>query len=231
MNTRKLAFRFNSLVIDLNMISKVLGYADAPLPPPFDVYLQEALQLSGKLDDILATYKVFKDIRVDAKKQTLVVSGQEFHIGKIVCNELKGSDSIAVFVCTAGKIISETAERLLKGDDPVKGYVYNVLGNAIAESVGNAMQSILREEVNEQGLRITNRYSPGYCGWSVADQHKLFALFEESPCGVTLRPSALMQPVKSISGVIGIGKDVRYREYQCSLCPMTQCINRRTATR
>ena len=78
--------------------------------------------------------------------------------------------------------------------------------------------------------KLTNRYSPGYCHWDVADQRKLFSLFPSAPCGVTLTSSLLMNPVKSISGVIGIGKSVGYRDYPCALCLSNHCIYRKTTS-
>jgi cobalamin-dependent methionine synthase I len=116
---------------------------------------------------------------------------------------------------------------MLKGENPVLGYVYDVLGSAIAEAAGDQIESFLKKEVAPEGEKITNRYSPGYCNWNVADQHKLFSLLGNSPCGVTLTESALMHPVKSISGVIGIGPTVKYRDYQCTLCLSENCVYRR----
>ena len=37
-----------------------------------------------------------------------------------------------------------------------------------------------------------------------------------------------MDPIKSISGIIGIGKDVNYYPYTCRMCDMEDCIYRRT---
>lgn len=74
---------------------------------------------------------------------------------------------------------------------------------------------------------ITNRFSPGYCHWNVSDQHKLFSLFDEAPRGVTLTDSALMNPVKSISGVIGICENVKYKDYHCRLCKSKDCTYRK----
>jgi len=68
------------------------------------------------------------------------------------------------------------------------------------------MQGDLEKNMRDSGKKITNRYSPGYCGWDVTEQHKLFQLMPENYCGIKLTPSALMDPVKSISGIIGIGK-------------------------
>ena len=63
-----------------------------------------------------------------------------------------------------------------------------------------------------------------------SSQLLLFSLFGNFPCGVTLTPSALMNPVKSISGIICIGR-VTFRDYQCSLCHQKNCVYRETRNR
>jgi len=35
-----------------------------------------------------------------------------------------------------------------------------------------------------------------------------------------------MKPVKSVSGIIGIGRDVKYAPYQCHACEDKNCIYR-----
>ena len=224
---RQFNFSFDELTIDQKEIRKVLGYDGVSLPSPFDDYLKEAINYASKLLDIRATYRLVEEAFVDKTKSLLLTAGNEFKIGKTVCNELKGSERLAFFVCSAGKSISEKSALLLRGEDPVLGYVYDVLGTAIVEAAGDLMQSHLKQEIEKEGKKITNRYSPGYCQRNVSDQHKLFSLFQDSPCGVSLTASALMFPVKSITGVIGIGRDVKYREYQCTLCFNENCVYKR----
>ena len=79
--------------------------------------------------------------------------------------------------------------------------------------------------------RITNRYSPGYCGWQVAEQHKLFQLIPDNYCGIRLTESALMDPVKSVSGIIGIGENVKINPYTCRMCDMPDCVYRKVRDR
>lgn len=224
---KEFSFQFNDLDIDLDQIHKVLGYEQGQLPEPFDTYLEEALSEAVNLNDIKATYRIIENVVIDPKSRTAEANGQLFKVGKTVCGELAASEHLAFYICTAGKQISEKSELLLKGDDPVLGYVYNVLGSSIAEAAADKIESFIKKEVESTGMKITNRYSPGYCNWSVADQHKLFSFFHDSPCGVRLTDSALMHPVKSTSGVIGIGKAVKYREYQCTLCKSLDCVYRR----
>ncbi len=78
-----------------------------------------------------------------------------------------------------------------------------------------------------RGLKITNRYSPGYCNWPLKDQRPLFAFVGENPTGIALSESCLMHPIKSVSGVIGIGTKARRRAYGCVICQNKTCIYRR----
>ena len=76
----------------------------------------------------------------------MLPAGSEFKTGKTVFGELRGSKQLAFFVCSAGKSISEKSTLLLSGEDPVLGYVYDVLGAAIVEDAGYLMQSNLKQE-------------------------------------------------------------------------------------
>jgi cobalamin-dependent methionine synthase I len=111
--------------------------------------------------------------------------------------------------------------------DLLRGYIYDVVGSEVAEAAADIMQNELENNVSFSGKRITNRYSPGYCSWNVSEQHKLFQLMPDNFCGIRLTESALMDPVKSVSGIIGIGEFVKRNAYTCNLCDMKDCIYRR----
>ena len=150
-----------------------------------------------------------------------------FNIKKIVYGQIKKSDSVAVFLGTAGEEIGRRSRDAMKEGDLLTGYIYDVVGSEIVEAAADIMQNKLQEVIVSEGKKITNRYSPGYCGWDVAEQHKLFQLIPDNFCKIRLTPSALMDPVKSISGFIGIGEHIRYNPYTCRLCDMKDCIYRK----
>jgi hypothetical protein len=110
--------------------------------------------------------------------------------------------------------------------DPITGYIYDMLGSLVADAAADLIQEDLEKIILQGGRKITNRYSPGYCGWDVSEQHKLFLLLPDNYCGIRLTESALMNPIKSISGIIGIGEKVRFNPYPCTLCEMTNCAYR-----
>jgi hypothetical protein len=224
---REYSFKYGDLTIDLKNLHKILGFPEEPLPDPFDNYLAEALDFAAQLTEIRASWVMAEDVQLDKTRGYIHVGDMTFLVGKTVCKELKGTEKLLFFVCTAGQSLSQKSHDLLKGEDPPKGYFYDQVGTFIVEAAGDKMQSLVKEEFLIKGESITNRYSPGYCHWSVADQHLLFSLFPSDPCGVTLTESALMNPIKSISGLIGIGRQVQYREYPCALCRSLNCIYRR----
>lgn len=224
----ELTFRFDELAIDRTRLARILGYEAPEIPEPFLTYLDQAFQDCYSLSDIKVAYRIVDQVEI--LKNKLIADGLEFKVGKTILEELNGAEKLAFFVCTAGNMISEESAELLKGEDPVLGYVYDAMGSEIVEALSKKTLQIIREETRKDGLKVTNSYSPGYCHWSVADQHKLFAILGGKPCGVSLTESSLMYPVKSISGVIGIGKEVTFQDYQCSLCTLENCMYREMHT-
>ncbi len=160
-----------------------------------------------------------------------------FHPGKIITNQLKGSEALCWFVATAGQEFEAFQHRLTQEDDMVRVYLANEIGSIIAEKTADRMEDLLQEQLTPKGLYRTNRYSPGYCGWKVSEQPILFELFRPkvsaqnsnvppTPCDIHLTDSCLMIPIKSVSGVIGIGHNVRRRDYTCNLCGLSASCKR-----
>jgi hypothetical protein len=110
-------------------------------------------------------------------------------------------------------------------------YLVDIAASTVVEEAADLLHTHITFVMHELGLNATNRYSPGYCNWSVAEQNKLFSFFPDEFCGVTLSDSNLMTPIKSISGIIGLGKDVEYKEYLCDHCGIKDCTHRVYLTR
>jgi hypothetical protein len=176
------------------------------------------------LCDIIEGYKTFESINIDICHHTIQIKDQTFYPSKIVTNQLKHSSSAALFICTAGEGISEYAKKISSESDPILGYVSDVIGSVTVEKDMNRIQDRIKEEAQNKGFSISDRYSPGYCEWSVSEQKKLFSLLPENFCNVKLSESSLMHPIKSISGIIGIGKGLKQKGYQCHWCSDKDCI-------
>jgi cobalamin-dependent methionine synthase I len=151
----------------------------------------------------------------------------DFEMGNIILRQLRGSEAFALFVCTSGLEFETYQQRLKEQGDMVRVFIADALGSVIAEKCADQMEKALQESIDKLGWMHTNRFSPGYCGWHVSQQQLLFPLFQGHTCGVTLTDSSLMLPIKSVSGIIGLGKDVRHLDYTCGLCDFKQCYKRK----
>jgi hypothetical protein len=151
--------------------------------------------------------------------------GASLHLGVALAILMQGAERFAVFAATAGAAFQDYQERLKKENDLLVNYVADAIGSCMAESAGDRMEKALEQET--EGFRHTNRFSPGYCGWHLSEQRKLFRLLGGRPCGIEMSDVCLMKPIKSISGMIGIGRNVKEKQYGCACCELETCYKRR----
>lgn len=227
MERRSFRYDFKDLKLSVSQIESLMGYNEGDDRKFVIDLINEVLDEAREICSIKAEYAVFNGIKFDSSQKTIEIDNVSFLIKKTVFSQIKKSESAALFMCTAGDEIGIRSSKAMKERDFLKGYVYDVVGSEVVESAADLMQNSLKESMGLAGLKITNRYSPGYCGWDVAEQQKLFGLMPENTCGISLTSSSLMHPVKSVSGIIGIGTDVKFNSYTCQICDMSDCIYRK----
>jgi hypothetical protein len=191
---------------------------------PANVFINEILIKLCDNKEITGGYKVIPVENMNVKEGFLALNNTELKLGRQVCSYLQKSEYVALFVCTAGDIFTELTRQFNNRGDMLEAYITDAIGSLTVEKAMDKVQFQLEKTVKKQGFRITNRYSPGYCNWTVFGQKELFALLDKLPVPVSLTESCLMKPVKSVSGVVGIGKDVRKSEYACAVCGDKNCI-------
>ena len=213
------------------MTQKTLDF-DALEITPVDIY--EQMGYHGEEPDE-ATRKevqaVLEEVRPWLRPQfcyLVIKELPEFDMGKIILRQLRGSEAYALFICTSGTEYEAYLQRLKDNGDMVRVFIADALGSVIAEHCADQMEICLQESIDKLGWRHTNRFSPGYCGWHVSQQQLLFPLFGGQACGVCLTESSLMVPIKSVSGIIGLGEKVRKLDYTCGLCDFKQCYKRKS---
>lgn len=205
---------YDDLQITLADVYEQMGYHDVE---PDEMTQQE-------------TQAIVDDVRCWLRPQCCFLVARElptFDMGKIILRQLRGSEAYAFFICTAGVEYEDFQQRLKAEDDMVRVFIADALGSVIAEKCADEMEKRLQLSIDKLGWTHTNRFSPGYCGWHVSEQQKLFPLFEGHTCGVILTDSSLMVPIKSVSGIIGVGKNVRRLDYTCGLCTFEKCYKRK----
>lgn len=169
---------------------------------------------------------IFTNPEFIPEQYQMVLGDTTFDLHKRVTSALAKSESIAVFIGTCGDQVEIFSRQLIKDGNALEGYITDLIGSEIAEGVADLIHQKLTVDMALSGIKTTNRYSPGYCNWPVNDQQQLFSLLKHNTCGVQLTSSSLMLPIKSVSGVIGLGKLVTNNGYACAQCDAGYCLYR-----
>ena len=220
------SFQYNFQHLDMhpNEIAEILGFHPDKIPDPFPELIEKALKESEELFQITAGYRYFETTYIHANNQQLQIANQTFTPGKMIIDQLRDASSIAIFICTAGNKISGYTEQLAEKGDHLFSYVCDVIGSMVAEKTKEKLIDELKSTISKSGLHVSDPYSPGHCNWDITDQKGLFSLLPLNFCGVRLTESLLMKPVKSVSGIIGIGKTLRSNNNQCNICGDLNCM-------
>ncbi len=191
---------------------------------------EQYIQITDKLlkeaehaAELQAGYRWLSPGSAKAEHGKLVLVDQVFEIRKIIYSQLHLLDGAAVFAVSIGSGIDNWSRKFFEEDEPLAGYIADLIGSEIAEALADWLEAKIAAHALELGTKHSNRYSPGYCDWSVAEQHKLFSLLPDNFCGVRLNNSGLMVPQKSISGIVGTGAKMKWREYPCDRCSLETC--------
>ncbi len=148
-----------------------------------------------------------------------------FSMGARVSKIFSKSQLTAIFVVTLGSGYKEISERY-RGD-PLLYFLTDIIASEYTETAADYIHNLIIRRAAELSLGYSNRYSPGYCGWNTSEQKRLFSFLPELPCGIKLTSSFLMDPVKSVSGVVALGKDVKFKTHDCVHCFDENCLYRK----
>jgi hypothetical protein len=119
------------------------------------------------------------------------------------------ADRLALFAVTLGAEVSSEIGRRFSSNDLALASMLDSAASVAADNLAEALErrhiaALTAESRNDSALGVL-RYSPGYCGWHVSGQRRLFASLHPERIGITLGESFLMQPLKSVSGVLIAG--------------------------
>lgn len=143
------------------------------------------------------------------------------------------ADRLHLFAFTLGARIGGEIKRLFASDDFALGSLLDAVASLAADQAGRVAEEWLERQSPEQKKSALTRallYSPGYCGWHISGQEKLFARLPPGKISITLNESFLMSPLKSISGVLVTGPAVIHQFSEvypfCAHCKSPACRER-----
>ena len=140
---------------------------------------------------------------------------------------------VAAAVCTIGDGLERRVGELWEARELPLAAMLDSVGSGAVESLAEYVNDVFCQEAIPLGLPVTNRVSPGYGRWDVAQQRRLFDVCPGDAIGVSLNEACFMTPVKSISLIAAAGAGAKVDHYfsQCARCWMPDCAYRRTPAR
>ena len=157
----------------------------------------------------------------------LAVSGSYFSAlsleGKDIWELLDGCTEAVLMAVTLGPEIDRLLARS-SVSNMADAVVMDACASTAIENVANHFEEDLRKEVEEEGLYLSDRFSPGYGDLPLATQKQLcMALDTERKMGLSLSPSMMMIPRKSVTAILGISdKPKPLRKRGCEVCKLFQ---------
>ncbi len=200
-----------------------MGYGETTPETEICDMVEELLSEAASITRPRCSFKIVDKCTIN--REAVTAGEVEFEVGLTIAGLLRRSESLVFFVATAGEEYQKWHDEVTAQGDALKLFIVDSLGSVIAESAGDYMEACLEKQIS--ALKHTNRFSPGYCAWDITEQRKLFNLMSDNTCGVKINDVCLMHPIKSISGVIGVGENVITKKYGCAICKRTDCYLRK----
>ena len=217
---------FDELRIYPMDVLSVAGYHQDRVPPFLQDLTQEIFADAASRCAIQGGYRIVDKFSVSKNRQNVRIDQLVFSPHSIITAQLKTARQVAVFACTAGNALEDWSKALIKGEEPAKGYMIDMLASLVVEAAMDMIHDNLAAESGELALNVSNRFSPGYCQWPLTDAHQLVSMLPPGFCNISLNDAAFMTPAKSICGIIGIGRKVKRSEHQCGCCDQDACVYR-----
>jgi len=204
--------------------------AGAAVPPGVEVLYARAL---GLCSEVAAPAGMLGEI--SKPDFAVVYQGEGRNEPKTPVGDIfDRADHLALFAVTLGQQVTREIAERFRANDFALGSMLDSVASAAADRLAELAERRFLAFLSERGksspaLRAL-RYSPGYCGWHISGQRRLFEFLNPGRIGISLRASFLMEPLKSVSGVIIVGQP-EIHDFQntypfCSRCETRGCRER-----
>ena len=172
---------------------RYLGYAGQQITPE----LEERMDLMCVLCDEVARPASVSCV-YDAADLPLELPG------KSIAEHLAGAQEVVLFAATLGHGVDRELRRL-SATDPLGQVLFDAAATAAIEREANRLEALVRAQAAERGMYCSWRFSPGYGDLPLSVQPDLLRTLNATRrLGITLTPSNLMVPTKSVTAIVGV---------------------------
>ena len=192
-------------------VLRYLGYRGQSIDDNLKTQIESCISSVRKCAKPRLTYRILnvKDSKIDG----LELEGQD------IKNLLEGCHLAIAMAATLGP----EAEALLRRTEVTNmadAVIMDSAQSSAIENVCDNFESDMRLHYREEGLYLTDRYSPGYGDLPLSSQRAISDLLvAEKRIGLTVTENMIMIPRKSVTCIIGISEKPRTLQRRgCDSC-------------
>jgi len=144
--------------------------------------------------------------------------------GGPVLEVMRGAEQLVVAVCTVGAGVDERIRDYQLEKEHFRALILDEVASWAVDQLRQGLYQQLQAEMQAKSWHTSSMLSPGESAWTVDDQKVIFQLLDTSQIGVSLNESCLMLPLKSLSMIMGIGRQVMGVEglSNCDFCSIKE---------
>lgn len=165
--------------------------------------------------------------------EVTTVGGQEL-TSRELARRFRQAHGAVVVGASAGPEAEAEAARWWEQDEPDRYYFIESYASAVVEALIAEARGRLCAWADSRGSVLLPHYSPGYQGWTVGDQARVFSLLTErgtSPGPLEVMSSGMLRPKKSQLAVFALAPVGSAAAEPADLVPCKYCAQRKCTFR
>jgi hypothetical protein len=137
-------------------------------------------------------------------------------------------ESAVLVVVSAGRACEDKARELWQEAKPDEYFFMEMYGSAVVEHLVTNAGARICDWAEQKGMAVLPHYSPGYSGWEVSDQFRLWELIirersQEFPEAIEVLESGMLRPKKSLLAVFGLTRNPEMLRRRVGMIPCENC--------
>jgi len=165
--------------------------------------------------------------KITSKGRISLENGFSLDFSNLIINLLKGSSYLVLGVVTIGSSLENKVSEFFSQGEYCRALALDAVGTVAVENLSRYVRNLVCQEAKDRNFLTTRPFSPGYSKWDISQQKNIFQIIPADKIGVKLTDSCMMIPKKSLSWVVGVGKNIttpsKEESHSCKTCQAENC--------